>query len=475
LKSYAYGYDNAGNRTVEAIDSTVVSASYNSVNERLQQQVGGGLRFAGTVNEPATITIGGAPGQVSASNSFEGVTSVSTGTNTVAVVATDPSGNVRTNTYEVAVAGTAKTFTHDANGNLTSDGTRTFEWDAEDRLVAVVQGTRRSEFTYNGLGQRVRIVEMDGAAVLTDRWYVWCELSICEERDSSGSSVLRRFFHHGVQEGTDAYLYTRDHLGSIREVTDATGTLRARYDYDPYGRQTKLSGDKEAAFGFTGHFRHSPSGLELAPFRAYDSSIGRWLREDPIGFSTADLNLYSYVSNDPVDFTDPTGEIAFVGVLFTPPGLAAMTAAGKAVLFVTSAAIVGIGLAEMTAQKDPPKALPPSTPVTKDPPTTPPVPPATPPTPPTAPPVPPPAPPATPPTAPPAPPLTPPAPPPTVPYVEVPSEPFCPPWRPPEDCERGYELMRLVCASMKSPVKKWSCYIMAFAGYVACRSDPNNW
>jgi hypothetical protein len=41
-------------------------------------------------------------------------------------------------------------------------------------------------------------------------------------------------------------------LGSVREVVDATGTLRARYDYDAWGNRTKLSGDVEADFGFTG-------------------------------------------------------------------------------------------------------------------------------------------------------------------------------------------------------------------------------
>ena len=49
-----------------------------------------------------------------------------------------------TATYEVDVTGTAKAFTYDANGNLTADGTRTFEWDAKNRIVAVTVGTHRS-------------------------------------------------------------------------------------------------------------------------------------------------------------------------------------------------------------------------------------------------------------------------------------------------------------------------------------------
>jgi hypothetical protein len=48
-------------------------------------------------------------------------------------------------------------FTYDANGNLTADGTRTFEWDVADRLVAGNVGMQRSEFTYDGQQRRVRV------------------------------------------------------------------------------------------------------------------------------------------------------------------------------------------------------------------------------------------------------------------------------------------------------------------------------
>jgi hypothetical protein len=68
------------------------------------------------------------------------------------------------------------------------------------------------------------------------------------------------------------------------------------------------------------------------------------------------------VSNGPIDSNDPTGQIPAIALLFTPPGLAALTAAGEWTLFVASAALVAIGLAEMTAVEDPPQALPPSTP-----------------------------------------------------------------------------------------------------------------
>ena len=175
------------------------------------------------------------------------------------------------------MSGTSKSFTYDANGNLTSDGTRTFEWDAVDRLIAVVQGSNRSEFNYDGADHRVRIVEKVSGNVTSDRRFIWCGMEICEERDAGGGTVTRRFYGRGTEEGAAKYFYTRDHLGSIREMTDAAGVLRARYDYDPFGRASKVTGDKDALFTFTGHYSHGASGLLLTAYRAYDPVVSvKW-------------------------------------------------------------------------------------------------------------------------------------------------------------------------------------------------------
>jgi RHS repeat-associated protein len=306
LKSYGYGYDSAGNRTSEVIDSSVTSVSIDSVNRLQSLSTGGPLRFAGNVSESSTVTIAGVPAQVAGDNRFEGPATVASGSNTVAVVATDPAGNARTNSYQVSATGASKTFTYDANGDMTGDGTRTYEWDAEDRLVAANLGTRRSEFTYDGQGARVRIVEKDGAATLSDQRYIWCGTAMCEERDSAGTTVTKRFHSRGVEEGSNKFFYMTDHLGSVRELTDATGAIRARYDYEPYGRVTKVSGDKDSVFTFTGHHHHALTGLALTRHRAYDPTIGRWLSEDVAGYSDG-LNMYAYVGGNPAVFSDPLG------------------------------------------------------------------------------------------------------------------------------------------------------------------------
>jgi RHS repeat-associated protein len=153
----------------------------------------------------------------------------------------------------------------------------------------------------------VRAVDKVSGAVVTDRRFVWCEQSICEERDSSGATVVRSFYGGGMLDNGLSLFYTQDHLLNVREMTDVTGTIRARYDYDPYGRVTKLSGEEDSAFTFTGHFFHPATGLLLSPTRAYDPNLGRWLSEDPIGFAGGS-NKYAYVSSNPLNSVDIFGE-----------------------------------------------------------------------------------------------------------------------------------------------------------------------
>lgn len=150
----------------------------------------------------------------------------------------------------------------------------------------------------------------------SEKRFVWEGPEVVQERNG-GNSLITRYYAEGFVYDNGSYgypgytppkiFYTRDHLGSIRDVRGPNGSSHTEYDI--YGRATSaISGypPHSADFGYTGHYHHGPSGLTLAPYRAYDATLGRWLNRDPIE-EEGGLNLYGYVLNDPVNLIDPLG------------------------------------------------------------------------------------------------------------------------------------------------------------------------
>lgn len=315
-QALSYVYDAGGNRLSTTVrqgsNLSVLSAAFNTVNQLTQLGgAGGKMRVRGHLDEPGTVKVQGADVPVKADKSFTTVLDAPAGTSSFSVQATDLRGNSITKNYQVTAgtAGTTRDFTYDLNGNCTSDGLRTYAWDAADRLVTITQGTSVTTITYDGMGRRARVVDVVGGTTTADRTFVWVGAAIAEERNGAGTTVAR-YCGNGMQiiTGPKAGLYTyaRDHLGSIQAITDASGAVRAQYAYTPWGERTKLSGDVDTDEGFTGHWHHT-SGLVLTWFRAYDPATGRWLSRDPIG-ERGGLNLYGYCVNNPINSFDPYGQ-----------------------------------------------------------------------------------------------------------------------------------------------------------------------
>jgi RHS repeat-associated protein len=312
LKRYGYAYDLAGNRSAEEIDNLVIGANYNSLNQVTTQQPGGTIRVAGLVNEAATVKIQNQQAQVAADNSFQGTIVVPSGTTTFSVVATDANNNVTSQEYELDNTGSTKTFSYSPNGNLASDGTRDFEWDARNELASVENGTSRVEFSYDGLRRRTRAVTKESGVVTNETRFVWCGMRICEERGSDGITVVRRVFDFGEQVSGAATFFGPDHLGNITEITNVSEAVTARYSFDPWGRREVAAGTDSTHHGFTGHYLDDLSGTWLAPFRVYDPDLGMWLSEDPLKMVDG-VNLHEYVRNDPVRWFDPSGLCLYIG------------------------------------------------------------------------------------------------------------------------------------------------------------------
>jgi RHS repeat-associated protein len=114
-----------------------------------------------------------------------------------------------------------------------------------------------------------------------------------------------------------------DHLGSGRKLTDSTGAVRYRGEFDPHG-QTLLevtsggTGTYANSHKYTGYEREWSTNLDYAKARMFNHNRARFMQPDPLGLGAADvtapqtLNQYSYVANDPVNFVDPSGLLAIL-------------------------------------------------------------------------------------------------------------------------------------------------------------------
>jgi RHS repeat-associated protein len=207
----------------------------------------------------------------------------------------------------------------------------------------VTVGTHRSEFTYDGLSRRTRSVEKENGATVRDAQLFWAGTELIEERTSTAD--VNRFYGDGEQHDGVARYLTREHLGSIREVTDANGTVMTRNEYDPYGRLTRVAGTADSRFGFTGHYIHGQSGLLLALYRAYDPALGRWLSEDP-GGGIDGPNLHAYVGNRPIAWRDGDGRFGILIVLI-PPIVEALATATVSTIGTFAAVAAGEKLSDV--------------------------------------------------------------------------------------------------------------------------------
>ena len=317
LRQYGYGYDLSGNRVSSSVGTlsglALVTAQYNNLNEMTSSVCGGGpVQFSGVLDRPGIVTVAGTGASMDRSKTnFTGFPVVANGTNIVSIVSIGYGSQSRTNIYQVIVTNATgvKSPVYDPDGNMIDDGRgTTYEYDAANRITAINGLTAlRTEYSYDGYGRRLQEIDKtNGVAYSTNR-FIWVGLVPREVRDGTGNVVLKRFFGQGEQICGTNYFFTRDHLGSIREVVDGSGVIQSRYCYDPYGRQTKLLGGIDADFGYAGYLSvaSQPGGL-LTLFRIYRPDLGVWTSRDPLT-ERGGINLYSFVYNNPLSDTDLIG------------------------------------------------------------------------------------------------------------------------------------------------------------------------
>ena len=200
----------------------------------------------------------------------------------------------------------------DANGNTLSDASgKSYSWDFENRLTqAVVPGTNggTTTFKYDPFGRRIYKQSPSFTSV-----FLYDGADLLETVSGSGSEVASYAQGLGVDEmlamqrGGTADYYDADGLGSITSLSSSAGALANTYIYDSFGNLTASTGTRRNYVQYTGREFDAETGLNYNRARYYNPTTGRFISEDPLGFSGGGPNFYAYVGNDPVLFIDPTG------------------------------------------------------------------------------------------------------------------------------------------------------------------------
>jgi RHS repeat-associated protein len=303
-----YTFDNANRLTQIAQGSATVSFNYDNANRRTTLTLPNGITISYNYDSASEVTgLTYANGSTSLGNLVYGYDlagrrvsiggSYASTSLPLAVSITSYNANNQLTTW-----GTANLY-YDADGNMTSDGTHSYVWDARNRLSQIDSGTTAS-FVYDPFGRRA-----SKTISSTQTGFIYDGANPVQEL--SGTTVTANSLMGGVDEvflrtdsaGTRSFL--TDVLGSTLALTDSSRTAQTTYSFDAFGNTTVSGSSATNSFGYTGREIDLPS-LYYYRSRYYSPLLQRFLSEDPIGF-LGGINKYAYVANSPMNFVDPLG------------------------------------------------------------------------------------------------------------------------------------------------------------------------
>ena len=238
------------------------------------------------------------------------------------------------------------TYSYDSDGNLTSGAGRTLTYTAFNVAASIVQGSTSLCFAYDSEHSRIKetVTSATCAApdpnaalttylndptsgVLSEKLVVGSTTTWHDYIKAEGQIVAERV---AVAGGSTSFLYfTLDSLGSIAVVADQNGNVTERDSYDAWGRRRNPNGTDNASCsiasattrGFTNQEELDQVCLVNLNARLYDPTVGRFMSADPVAGDPSigqELNRYSYVLNNPLSLTDPSG-LCFLGCAWKSP------------------------------------------------------------------------------------------------------------------------------------------------------------
>ncbi len=192
--------------------------------------------------------------------------------------------------HAVSTAGT-RSYSYNATGQMTSRNGTLLQWNGDGKPSSI----GNVAFTYDGLGTRLK--KTSGGQTTT---YVGSDYEIAPD------GTVTKYLLGGKQVGTEFFILHRDHLGSVRAVTDTAGAEVRSQQHTPFGDQHSVTGTHYDSRGWIGE-REEETELVYLNARYYDPEIGRFTAPDPIAFPGQGLNRYTYALNNPINLSDPSG------------------------------------------------------------------------------------------------------------------------------------------------------------------------
>jgi len=237
----------------------------------------------------------------------------------VGVLSYAPTSVNNAGVHAVTAAGT-NTYRYDKYGNMTSRGTDTIEYNVFNKPIRISGTGGTTTIDYDANHDRFRETN-DSTVTYTFAGGLYEEVvagtTTTQKAYVDGVILNTRVLNSGVQASNDTlYLHT-DNLGSVEAYSDKLGAFVSRMSFSDWGKRQQSdwkTGSPTDAFptanGYTGHHQLDQHKLVHMGGRVYDPSIGRFMSADLFvqsPYSSQSFNRYTYVSNNPMSSTDPSG------------------------------------------------------------------------------------------------------------------------------------------------------------------------
>ena len=222
-------------------------------------------------------------------------------------------------------------YTYDDKGNLKTkkskkdNSKKIYTFNAQNQLLKVETKSKNNNFiksfvfTYDALNRRVSKTHTSIDNNYS-HYYLYDGLNIVAILNNNTKELISTITYDdkidtplSITTNNKTYFYSRDHQGNILHLTNENAEIVEEFTYDAYGKITSYHQSEVTLnpYCYTGR-EFDDVDLYYYRFRYYDPTTKRFLSLDPIGFESGDYNHYRYVFSSPVNYTDPSGLLAFL-------------------------------------------------------------------------------------------------------------------------------------------------------------------